>query len=412
MKSSSPQIVLREWQRVCQQRGLVEDQAQKAVATLFDDVLHFPTQHQFGGCYLHGTVGTGKTLLLDCFHQSLPSSITSKRIHFCEFMLDVHQRLHRTKSMHETVLEIARQNSILCFDEFQVTDVGDAVLLHQLFQGLFAQRTFVVATSNRAPDKLYENGINREALFVPFQRLLERRCLVVNINALGAHHDYRAMQPESQVYVPSIVSPVDIHKMDALFAVQTKQEHNMSKIIEIPVAMGRTLRGVSFSLNGVARTTFQRLCQEPLGSGDYLALSKHCHTLFLDDIPVLDSGMHNEARRFITLVDILYDRKICLVASSARPLESIFQDVGVNVQLGCDLRVDTDRMMDRPSTLVASRSTTMLSNKVEWSATGRMHVSLAELSGVRDVTFAYRRALSRLMEMSSSSYWSAADRLK
>lgn len=410
--------VLKEWHKVVSARKLSPSPAQKSIATTLDRFM-LPSNPQ-RGCYIHGSVGTGKTFLLDCFHRVTP---LSKRVHFHEFMMDVHQSLFQTKSMAKTVKHLTSAAPVLCFDEFQVTDVADAVLLHQLFQGLFATGK-VVITSNRSPSELYHNGINRQALFVPFQRLLEKTCVIVDINALGADTDYRTTNSE-MCHQETIKSPINTKEMDALYLSLSKvckaryekikltkhvKQGTPSPLVDIPVSMGRSLKNVQLSENGVARTTFDSLCGSPVGSLDYLALANKCHTLVLDGIPEFGVGKHNEARRFITLIDVLYDKRACLIASSEAPLDLLFSDVSFGVVVGNDLRIDTDKMMDREISVRAEggssgRSSTFLSDGVEWSATGLVKVSLAEFSAVQDVSFAYRRALSRLQEMQRLSYW-------
>ena len=216
-----PRIVVSEWQSLCYSRGLRADPAQRAVASILDSVVSLQNGSDGkSGCFIHGTVGTGKTLLLDCFHRVLHPK--SKRIHFHDFMLGVHESLHQTKCMDETIAIMATQSKCLCFDEFQVTDVADAVLLHRLFKGLFDDHgVFVVATSNRAPEKLYENGINREALFVPFQHLLRERCEIIDINELGASIDYRTVVsegPQGILRQASILYPIVPGEIDAIQA--------------------------------------------------------------------------------------------------------------------------------------------------------------------------------------------------
>ena len=487
---ASEGLVVEELEASIKRMKFQRDKGQFAAASELDSLL-VRWKHETdstNGVYLYGSVGTGKTMLMDCFHRvvhrTFPLS-NARRTHFHDFMIDVHQKMHHYKDM-DVVARVLAENEILCFDEFQVTDVADAAILHRLFEALFERGTIVVATSNRAPEELYTNGINREAVFVPFERLLLERCQVVNINAIGQGKDYRVECAEktaqqellSVVFAPASDENVTA-SMEELFQGLADEERGRCSLgqqiqtgdcqsrsgrtveapspVSIPVAMGRELR-LDSRVGGVARTSFRSLCEKPVGSADFISLASEFHTLILENVPALSQRYHNETRRFITLIDILYDRDCLLVVSSENSLATLFQDVG-GVTLGPDHRVDTDSMMDiaeeeqllkahnarRASKIPSSpprgggvttnsressgpkqrfcpteaakseikiigeggasgRSTTMLSDNVEWSSTGRVGVSLAELASVEDVAFAFRRALSRLVEMQTPEY--------
>ncbi len=277
------------------------------------------------GLYVHGEVGRGKTMLMDLFFAT--SVVKRKRrVHFHEFMADVHERIrifrHRIKRgeidntdpIKLTADQIAEETWLLCFDEFHVTDIADAMILGRLFTRLFELGVVLVATSNVAPDDLYAGGLNR-ALFVPFIHLLQQH---VNVVHLQARTDYRLEKLEDVAvwYVPA--------DEDAEVALDMAWQKLTGLLEGAPrdIALhGRVLR-VPEAAMGVARFAFAQLCEQPLGSNDYLRLAREFHTLIVDNIPVMDFPQRNAAKRFIILIDTLYDNAVKLVASaSAEPAE-------------------------------------------------------------------------------------------
>ena len=271
------------------------------------------------GLYVHGEVGRGKTMLMDLFYATSPVQ-RRRRAHFHEFMADVHERVHAYRQklkrgevkgddpIPPVAAELADEAWLLCFDEFHVTDIADAMILGRLFTQLYARGVVVVATSNVAPDDLYRDGLNR-ALFVPFIRLMHDHMEVVR---LEARTDFRM---EKLAGVPVWYVPAD---RDADYALEDAWHrltgHHGAGAHEL-VVKGRLVR-VPKAAMGVAWFSFDDLCAQPLGAADYLKIAHEFHTLVIDHIPVMGIERRNEAKRFITLIDTLYDNAVKLIASA------------------------------------------------------------------------------------------------
>lgn len=273
------------------------------------------------GLYIHGAVGRGKTMLMDLFHETVRFA-PRRRVHFHAFMAEVHERIARGRATTEgdpipfVAAEIAGEAPLLCFDEFHVTDIADAMVLGRLFKGLFEHGVVIVVTSNAPPDRLYWNGLNRQ-LFLPFVALLTERLDVVELNSTK---DFRL---EKLAGRRLYFSPADATAKAAL------DEHwqrltggHASQPLKIEV-LGRQLEAPQTAM-GVARFSFDELCARPLGPADYLAFAQTFHTLVMDGIPVLTPDRRNEARRLISLVDTLYDRGVCLIASAAAEPHALY----------------------------------------------------------------------------------------
>jgi len=406
-------VVLQELNAVTENLGFEADSAQIEVAAMMDELASpnslFSFQKWIGqapsGLYLHGSVGTGKSMLTDCFFRAMEKEgVPSRRAHFNGFMSDVHLRLRR-KDMRAVSEEIANEARVLCFDEFQVNDVADAVILFELFKALFRKEVIVVANSNRAPTELYANGINRKVLFEPFVDLLTAECNVVDINKLCPRNkDYRSSAFEKaeelrKTYIwPANDEKVKFH-LDELF--QDLSGSNRTTRIDTPVAFGRSLV-VDRSANGVARFDYFKLCEENLGPNDFLAIAENFWCVFIENIPVLEEKMHNDVRRFICLIDCLYDRRVKCVFSADAPLQDVFK----NVEEAGKSEIATAReiqVTDKGGS--SGRITTMLGKDFEWSATGRKGASLADIYAKDDVSFAVARAKSRMLEMQTNGYW-------
>jgi cell division protein ZapE len=283
------------------------------------------------GLYVHGEVGRGKTFLVDLFYETA-RVVPKRRAHFHAFMADVHARVHAWRQMRKrgevlgedpiapVAAALAGEASLLCFDEFSVRDIADAMILARLFGALFAAGVVVVATSNVAPDDLYKDGLNR-ALFLPFLALLHERMEVVE---LGARTDYRlrALSRAPVYYCPDDAAADAA--MDAAFARLAGGQAGGP--LDLPL-LGRTVH-VPRAVDGVARFGFDDLCRRPLGASDFLAIARHFHTVFVDHVPVLAEAERNAAKRFITLIDALYDMKVKLVASAAAEPEALYKGSG------------------------------------------------------------------------------------
>ncbi|CAH2600486.1 AFG1 family ATPase [Rhodovastum atsumiense] len=271
------------------------------------------------GLYLVGEVGRGKSMLMDLFFAAAQVK-RKRRIHFHRFMQDAHKRIFAWKRDNPKGADpippladtIAAEAALLCFDEFQVNDIADAMILGRLFQALFERSVVVVATSNTLPDNLFKGQPGRDA-FLPFIALLKQN---LDVLVMEAGRDYRRERLRG---MPTWYVPADARAeraLDAAFAELTGHEAVRSETL---LVMGRRLL-VPIAAAGVARFDFQALCATALGPGDYLALATHFHALVLDGIPRLSPANFDEARRFIILIDALYDHRVKLVASAdARP---------------------------------------------------------------------------------------------
>jgi cell division protein ZapE len=275
------------------------------------------------GMYIWGDVGRGKSMVMDVFFHSLPTQ-KKKRLHFLQFMLDVHGRVHRYRqsgAQGDPILavaaDIASECQILCFDEMQVHDITDAMILSRLFTALFNAGMVVVFTSNRPPEALYLDGLQR-VKFLPFIDLLRERLDVVE---LASEKDYRvgrvaAMQ---QTYITPLGSEARA-ALDAAMASVT--QHGACVPLDIPV-QGRVLH-VPQSCGRVARMSFADLCAKPLGALDYMALTALFDTFVISDIPQLTPENRNEAKRFVTLIDVLYEAHATLICTAAAPPEDLY----------------------------------------------------------------------------------------
>jgi cell division protein ZapE len=272
------------------------------------------------GLYMWGGVGRGKTMLMDLFYE-VTVIRRKRRVHFHEFMADVHDRIHAHRQAHKrgevkgddpippVAAQIAEETRLLLFDEFSVTDIADAMILGRLFTQLFELGVIVVATSNVNPDVLYKDGLNRQ-LFMPFIGLLKSK---VSILHLDSPTDYRL---EKLAGSPVYLTPLGDEARAQMNDLWQRLTHGMPPHKEELENKGRKIP-VPCTAAGAARFTFDDLCMQPLGASDYLRIAHAYSTLFLDDVPVLSKTRRNEAKRFITLIDTLYDNGIKLIISAA-----------------------------------------------------------------------------------------------
>jgi cell division protein ZapE len=271
------------------------------------------------GLYIFGDVGRGKTMLMDLFFAASPV-VRKRRVHFHEFMAEVHERVHVLRQMaklDEISVEdpigvaasaIAQETRLLCFDEFHVTDIADAMILGRLFKRLFELGVVVVATSNVPPTELYKDGLNR-ALFLPFIALIEEH---MEIRQLDARTDFRL---EKLAGVPVWYVPADRAAEAALDQTWRRLTSGHTGEPQDLLVKGRTIR-IPRATMGVARFSFHDLCQQPLAAADYLKIARQYHTVLLDRVAVMDYERRNEAKRFIILIDTFYDNAVKLIASA------------------------------------------------------------------------------------------------
>lgn len=279
------------------------------------------------GLYLHGGPGRGKSMLMDLFYRTLPESLPRRRVHFHAFMIEVHDALHASRSAHaarggvDTALtdlaaRIAHEAKVLCFDEFHVTDVADAMILGRLFTALLESGVCLVATSNWPPESLYSGGLQRDR-FLPFIALIREK---MEVMALDGAVDYRAayLAHEGVYFTP--LGPKAAAQAAALFAHLTGGG--------VPESLSLTVKGRRVVLpvfaRGVARLDFSDMCGQPHGAEDYLAIAQACHTVFLENIPEIIPEKRNEAKRLMTLIDILYDSGTRLVVTAAARPEGLY----------------------------------------------------------------------------------------
>jgi cell division protein ZapE len=279
------------------------------------------------GLYIWGSVGRGKTMLMDMFFARV-RGVRKRRAHFHVFMADVHERIHAFRQRAKAgeikdgdpigpVAEaIAAEAGLLCFDEFTVSDIADAMILARLFKALFAEGVTLVATSNVEPSRLYEGGLNR-TLFLPFIDALSAH---VDVALLDARTDFRL---EKLAGAPVYHHPLGTKAREALdfaFSRLTGQGDAPPLVLEVK---GHRL-DVPQAAFGVARASFADLCARPYGAGDYLALAQRFHTLVLDDVPLLSVENRNEAKRFIILIDTLYENRVKLLVSAANEPHQLY----------------------------------------------------------------------------------------
>lgn len=279
------------------------------------------------GLYIYGPVGRGKTMLMDMFFHELPATMPRRRVHFHDFMIAVHDDLHRARlagksgaGADSALIAFARKLAadvrLLCFDEFHVTDVADAMILGRLFTALFAHGVTVVATSNWEPEKLYEGGLQRDR-FLPFIDLVKQRMDVV---WLAGAEDYRLRAlRDAGVYFTPLGSAATARAEDLI----SRLTDGAAFVDETITVKGRTI--VIACARNIARARFSELCERPLGAEDYIAIATHFPTLFLEGIPKLTYDRRNEAKRLMTLVDVLYEHGTRLIVTADAAPESLYR---------------------------------------------------------------------------------------
>ncbi|AXI44853.1 cell division protein ZapE [Sulfitobacter sp. SK012] len=311
--------------------SLRADPAQEAVLPEFDrirDALLVPIKKGLfrkpvappKGLYLWGGVGRGKSMLMDLFVDNI-GDIPARRVHFHAFMQEIHGAMHEVRktgvddAIAPVAADVAASVRLLAFDEMQITDITDAMIVGRLFQALFAAGVVVITTSNRVPDDLYKHGLNRD-LFLPFIELIKDQ---MEVWELTSPTDYRQDRlAGSQIYF----SPVNADSRSAMNAVWDDLAGGAGEPLTLRVK-GRDVVIPAFR-NAVARSGFHDLCGRALGAGDYLALAEAVRVLLLDDIPTLGRSNFNEAKRFVTLIDALYEARVRLICSAAAQPEMLY----------------------------------------------------------------------------------------
>lgn len=342
--------------------------------------------------YLYGTVGTGKSMVMDLFYKTLPACVTRKsRVHFHQFMIDVHKSQHKFKSQYgsaegkklsgpdaleRVIRQIARDSQVLCFDEFQVVDIVDAMILRRLLEGLLRYGVVIVITSNRHPTELYKNGIQR-ASFIPCIELIEAEYRVVSLSSGTDYRKVPQIQYQTYFLAPDSESAAQYEQIWQ----STVQEEGEQVVEDRPVSVwGRDLL-VPRSTSRVARFSFKQLCGEARSPADYIALCQKFDVFFIDDIPRMDLDMRDLARRFINFVDAAYESKVRVFCTSEVEITDVFSDPAIGKQSEQQSRVLMDDL------------------KMDMKTAGDSSI----FSGQEEV-FAFARLVSRLSEMRTKPY--------
>lgn len=299
------------------------------------------------GVYMYGGVGRGKSMLMDLFFANLPMTIKKRRVHFHAFMIETHDWLHAKRGgkavdnlLPAYAKHVAAQTKVLCFDEFHVTDVADAMILSRLFSALIDYGVVVVATSNWVPDRLYEGGLQRDR-FLPFIELIKTQMVVVH---LDSPTDYRSeVVKDLETYIYPLNAQTKA-KADLFFQKLSDRKPEEDMVVRVK---GRDIP--VRTAGGVARFTFAQLCEKPYGAEDYLKIGEMFHTVFIENIPKMGYDRNNETKRLMTLIDVLYDmRKRVIITAETSPDK---------IYYGHDYTFEFDRTISRLNEMQSSSYT-------------------------------------------------------
>jgi len=378
-----------------------------------------------GGVYLHGPVGCGKTMLMDLFVDH--NKFLGKRVfrtHFNTFMMETHMRIHglrpKVKQLkNHIVVEVAQQYAekvdVLAFDELQVTDIADAMILGRLLSTIMGSGVQFITTSNRPPSELYKGGLNRD-LFLPTIEMLKEKCDEFDMSGMN---DYRLEKARDISYHDVFLEASNTSVVNTIWK---EAGGDLSSEENISLLMGRTIN-VERSTKRAAWFNFSEICEQPTGAADFYEVARRYDLIIITQLPRMSTQLHNEARRFITLLDAMYEYKVTVVLTAgAESPQALFNDLlesDIGLQSGNPPRVSKPAtamerdLMNRLGIKIkvkdeggASAKQTTYVDETEWSATGQIGVSLFALSSVEEVKFAYSRAVSRLIEMQSREYLS------
>jgi len=272
------------------------------------------------GLYLYGDVGRGKSMLMDLFFAHVKVA-KKRRVHFHQFMLEIHARLHQlqndavTDVLPSLAKQLASETWLLCFDEFHVSNIADAMILGRLFEALFAAGVIIISTSNWPPDDLYKNGLQRER-FLPFIDLIKQKMIVYKLAGV-VDHRYEQLRGMQTYFSP--LGDVATRKLQGIFLQLTDEAR--PETIELPV-QGRTLK-IVHAAKGVGFFNYEELCVQPMGAADFLAIAECLHTVLLDGVPKMQADHRNEIVRFVNLIDALYEAKVNFFMASAVPIEKL-----------------------------------------------------------------------------------------
>jgi len=397
--------------------GLQDELANTNNATL----IH--RQPAISGLYIYGSVGTGKSRIADLFTATLPQEITRRRVHFHEFMNDIHHRLHTARQSPnyrgDPLIQIGKtirqESRVLCFDEFQLTDIADAMIMARLFGSIWREGGVMVSTSNRHPNGLYENGLNRDVV-MPFIREVQRRCEVWEI---GGREDYRMASgaggaggrervetflTDESLFQRRLEEAIGSNRLEqASLSVYGSRKLEVQAVAAAPSTDDSATATTKSGRFDLVSGTFAQFCDKSLGAADYHALCSSTSTIFISGLRQFQSIDKDRVRRFITLIDLAYEKGTRVICHSTVPLGEVFVNI-VPVDSKLQNKLAAGMRVKAGGGASSSMMSTFI-GETEWSATGLADASLATGgAGESDVGFAVGRAISRLYEMGSAGY--------